>query len=77
METAILARRLVPEAIRVRATEQTIILSDGRWSAEVQADGIAGLPEDEAIAALRPSIDQAIAMLHAAQHGDEGQQGAA
>ena len=77
METAIIARRLVPEDIRVRATDQTIILTDGRWSAEVEAQSVAGLPEDQAIEALRPSIDRAIAMLHAAQHGDEGQHGAA
>ena len=77
METANLARRLVPADITVRSTKQSIVLSDGRWSAEVETERLLGLPEDEAIAALRPEIDRAIAALKAAHHGEDAAHGAA
>ncbi|MCB9948012.1 MAG: hypothetical protein H6842_09325 [Rhodospirillaceae bacterium] len=70
METATLARNLVPDDIRVRTTKDAIVLSDGQWSTEVDAHRFADVPQAERSQALRQEIDRAVASLRAARHGD-------
>ena len=69
LETATLARRFVPDDIRVRATKGAIVLSDGQWSTEVPAGGLAHVPQGERDQAMRNVIDRAVASLRAARHG--------
>ena len=61
-----LIKPMVPGHIRVRAEKSSVILSDGRWTANIDVDGLSGLSVEQRTEALRAQVEEGLKAMRAA-----------
>ena len=61
-----LIKPMVPGHIRVRADKSSVILSDGRWTANIDTGSLSGLPAEQRAEALRAEVEKSLKALQVA-----------